>query len=136
MARFAIATSQALLVGLVLGIAARLVMRLITIIEGDRPEFTIGATAGIVGVFVLASLGGAWGGLLMRHRRIGIALAALATLPVSLLGIAIGGGDLIQSVEDQPIGTFILILLVSLVIALCVVASPVLSWRLVRKRQR
>lgn len=129
MARFVIVTAQALLIGVAFGLIARLTMRLITIIEGDEPEFTIGATAGIVSVFVLAALGGAWGGLLAAHRRIGFGLAALATFPVTMLGIGIGGGDLIQSVDDQSAGVFALILLGTLLIAICVFASPVLSWR-------
>jgi len=107
-------------------------MRLITVVEGDEPEFSVAATAGVVGFFALAALGGGWGGLLSGHPRIGFAIAVVATLPVTLLGLAIGGGDLIQSVEDQPPGAFALILLGSLVIAACVFASPILSWRRAR----
>ncbi|MDR7086777.1 hypothetical protein J2X11_001616 [Aeromicrobium panaciterrae] len=129
MKRFLVATACAVLIGVALGATARLIMRLITLVEGDEPEFTIGATAGIISFFVLAALGGAWGGLLTSHRRIGLAIAVLMTFPVTFLGAGIGGGDLVQSVEDQSPGVFALIVLGTLLIAACVFASPTLSWR-------
>lgn len=133
MQRFLVATAWALLIGAALGLVARLIMRLITIIEGDEPEFTIGATTGIVSFFVLAGLGGAWGGLLKERPRVGFALAALMTFPVTLLGVGIGGGDLVQSVEDQSAGVFALILLCTALITVCVFASPTLAWRRARR---
>lgn len=133
MKRFLVATAAAVLIGIGLGSAARLIMRLITIIEGDKPEFTVGATAGILSFFVLAALGGAWGGLMTSRPRIGFALAALMTFPVTLFGAGIGGGDLIQSVEDQSPGVFALIVFGTLLITACIFASPTLSWRRARR---
>lgn len=133
MKRFLVASAWAVLIGVALGAVARLIMRLITIVEGDEPEFTVGATAGIISFFVLAALGGAWGGLLTGRPRIGLALAAALTFPVTLLGVGIGGGDLIQSVEDQSPGLFALIVFGTILIAGCVFASPTLSWRRARR---
>ena len=133
MRRFLAATAWALLIGVVLGTVARLTMRLITIIEGDEPAFSVGATVGIVSFFAIAALGGAWGGLLTDHPRAGLALAALMTFPVTLLGVGIGGGDLIQSVEDQSAGVFGLIVIGTILIAVCIFAGPKLSWRKARR---
>lgn len=134
MRRFLTVTAQSVLIGLLLGLAARIVMRVIAIIQGDEPEFTVAATAGIMSFFAIAAVGGGWGGGLARHPRIGLGLAVLATAPIAALGVAIGGGDLSQSVDDQPLGVFIVIVLCAIVIAGCVVASPVLAWRLSRRR--
>ncbi|WP_332642550.1 hypothetical protein [Aeromicrobium sp.] len=133
MKRFLVASAWAVLIGVALGVVARLIMRLITIVEGDEPEFTVGATAGIVSFFVLAALGGAWGGLLTGRPRTALALAAALTFPVTLLGVGIGGGDLVQSVEDQSPGVFALIVFGTILIAGCVFASPTLSWRRARR---
>jgi hypothetical protein len=125
-------TGYSLLAGLVFGSLARLVMRGITVVEGDEPEFSGGATAGIVSFFMIAALGGGWGGSARQHPRAGLGLALIATLPVTLLGIGIGGGDLIQSTGDQPPGRVALTLLGTLVIAACVAAAPTVSWRRAR----
>lgn len=131
-----LATVHSVLIGIGLGSLARVTMRAITIVEGDEPEFTVGATVGIVSFFVLAALGGGWGGLLSGHPRIGVGIAVVATLPITVLGAGIGGGDVSRSFGDQPADALVLIVLGTALIARCVFSAPVLTWRRSRSPRR
>ena len=79
----------AVVVGLVLGAAARALMRLVTVAAGQPGHFSWGGTAGIVAVYVLAALPGCVLAALTRRRGRSLLLVAGALfLCVPATGVA------------------------------------------------
>ncbi|HSI25889.1 MAG TPA: hypothetical protein VK948_00655 [Aeromicrobium sp.] len=123
---------RALLVGIVVGVAARVLMRLASLITGSDTEFDPAASTMIVAVFALAGIGACSGAMLFaRSRLAGGALLTLTLVPLWLPGSSIA----IVEVSEHATGPLIQaagVVAIALLIVGGMVAAPLCGWRIGR----
>ena len=83
------------LLGAVIGVVARLLMRLVALVAGDEPAFTWGASLAIVGLFVVSAAGAAAAATLASRRWLAALVVLATSFPVLLMGTAIGLGEVV-----------------------------------------
>ena len=91
--RTALGVAAAVAAGVVLGVTARLMMRLATLATGREAEFSLGGTVGILLIFVLAALPGAVVASLVRGRGRSVLLVICAVL-LCVPATGVAGTDL------------------------------------------
>lgn len=124
---------RAALAGVVIGVIARLLMRVAALATGSEAEFDPGATTGIIGLFVVAAVG-SWLGarLFARWHIAGAVVIVLALLPLWLPGGAIATVE-VSSRADGPLIETFGVVLVAVAIVGCMVAAPLRGWRAGRR---
>ncbi len=91
---------RALGVGVAGGLVARLLMRMVVLVRGEEPSFSVVMTAAITSVFVLAALGAATAGSLRWHWVFRAVLVAATSLFLAMGAVSIGVSELEFSAED------------------------------------
>jgi hypothetical protein len=126
---------RAALAGVVLGVTARLLMRVAALVSGDEGGFDPGATTMIIALFVVAAAG-SWVGarLFARWRIAGLVVTVLALVPLWLPGGSIAVVEVSSRVGGPLIETFGVIL-VALTIVGCMVGAPLRGWQAGRRRR-
>ena len=122
------------LLGALLGTLARLLMRLVALTTGEEPAFTWGASLAIVLLFTVSAAGAATASRWAHRRWLALPLVVLTSLPVLLMGSAIGIGEVVTSLDDGVGGVrraALLVLSVAILAMAC--ATPYLGWRLARR---
>ena len=108
-------------------------MRVIALINGSATGFSLGASAMIVSLFVLAAIGMFAGARIARRWRLLGGLVALATcVPLWLPGTSIAVSEIHESAtgtSPQVVG----VCAVALVIVVSFVLVPLAGWRLGRQ---
>jgi len=124
---------RAALAGAVLGVTARLLMRVAALLSGSEGGFDPGATTMIIALFVVAAVG-SWLGarLFARWPYAGIVVTALALVPLWLPGGSIAVVEVSSRVGGPLIETFGVVL-VALTIVGCMVGAPLRGWRAGRR---
>lgn len=119
---------RAALAGVVIGVTARLLMRVTALVSGSESEFELGATLMIIALFVVAAVG-SWLGarLFARWRTAGIAVTVLSLVPLWLPGGSIAAVEVSSRVGGPLTETFGEVLL-ALAIVCCMVAAPLRGW--------
>jgi hypothetical protein len=129
-----IALLRAALVGVVVGVAARVLMRAAALITGSDLGFDPGASLMIVGVFAVACIGACAGAMLFKRSRILGVLLTIATLaPLWLPGSSIAVVE-VKEHAGGPVAEVLGVVVVALMIVGCMVAAPVLGNRIGRRR--
>jgi hypothetical protein len=124
---------RAALVGVVVGTVARVLMRAAALITGSDLEFTPGASAMIVGLFVVACVGAYAGAMLFRRWRIvGVTVTIATLVPLWLPGSSIAVVEVTEHAGGPVIKT-VGVVAVALMIGGCMVAAPVLGSRIGRR---
>jgi hypothetical protein len=120
---------HAALAGVVIGVTARVLMRVAATISGSESEFDPGASTMIIALFVVAAVG-SWLGarLFARWRYAGVVVTVLALVPLWLPGGSITVVEVSSRVDGPPMETFG-VLLVALTIVGCMVLAPLGGWR-------
>ena len=120
---------RAALAGVVIGITARVLMRVAVLLSGSEGEFSPGASSMIVALFVLAAVG-AWLGarLFGRWPVAGLVVTSLALAPLWLPGGSIAVVE-VSSRVDGPLIETLGVVLIALTIVGCMVAAPLGGWR-------
>ena len=122
------------LLGAVIGVVARLLMRLVALLAGDQPSFTWGASLAIVGLFVVPA-GGAAAATLASRRWLAALVVVATSFPVVLMGTAIGVSEVVSALDEGVAGLRRLALLVvAALILVLALATPYLGWRLAGRR--
>ena len=115
--------------GLVLGAVARLMMRLATVAAGEDGEFSLAATAGILLVFVIATVPGAiLASLVSRRGRSALLVVGAALLCVPATGVAaedLGQLDGLSGAQWAGVG------LATVGVYVAILALPLLTLRLI-----
>jgi hypothetical protein len=124
---------RAALAGVVLGVTARLLMRVAALASGSEGAFDPGATTMIIALFAVAAVG-SWLGarLFARWRYAGIVVTVLALVPLWLPGGSIAVVEVSSRVGGPLIETFGVIL-VALTIVGCMVGAPLQGWQAGRR---
>jgi hypothetical protein len=124
---------RAALAGVLIGVTARLLMRVAALVSGSERGFEPGATIAIIALFVVAAVG-SWLGarLFARWRYVGIAVTVLALLPLWLPGGSIAVVEVSSRVGGPLMETFGVIL-VALTIVGCMVGAPLRGWQAGRR---
>jgi hypothetical protein len=124
---------RAALAGVVIGVTARLLMRIAALVSGSDSGFDPGATTMIIALFVVAAVG-SWLGarIFARWRNAGMAVAVLALVPLWVPGGSIAAVEVSSRVGGPLIGTFGVVL-VAVTILGCMVAAPLLGWQAGRR---
>ena len=124
---------RAALAGVVIGVTARLLMRVAALVSGSDRGFDPGASTMIVALFVVAAVG-AWLGarLFARWPYAGMVVTALALVPLWLPGGAITVVEVSSRVGGPLIET-LGVILVALTIVGCMVAAPLRGWQAGRR---
>ena len=124
---------RAALAGVVIGVTARLLMRVAALVSGSDSGFDPGATTMIIALFVVAAVG-SWLGarLFARWRNAGIVVTVLALVPLWLPGGSIAAVEVSSRVGGPLIETFGVIL-VAITIVGCMVAAPLRGWQAGRR---
>ena len=124
---------RAALAGVVIGVTARVLMRVAVLVSGSEGGFNPGATTMIIALFVVAAIG-SWLGarLFARWPFAGVAVAALALAPLWLAGGSIAAVE-VSSRVDGPLIEAFAVVLVALTILGCMVAAPLLGWHAGRR---
>src|SRR5215217_5398459 len=114
---------RAALAGVVIGVTARVLMRVAALVSGSEAGFDPGATTMIVALFVVAAVG-CWLGarLVARWPFAGLVVTVLALVPLWLPGGAITVVEVSSRVGGPPIETVGVVLL-ALTIVGCMVAA-------------
>ena len=126
----------ALVVGLSGGLLARIAMRGIAEGTNGNPAFTLGATASIVMLFVVAALGSGIAGSLRwpLGLRVGISIASAALLVLS--GVSIGAVEILAAKDrGLSLASWSLLTLLTVGIMITVFATPALAWTLGRRER-
>jgi len=125
---------RAALVGVAVGIVARVLMRAAALITSSDLEFDPVASVMIVGLFGVASVGACAGAMLFRRWRIVGVIVTIATLvPLWLPGSSIAIVEVMEHAGGPVIKT-LGVVAVALLIGGCMVAAPVLGNRIGRRR--
>jgi hypothetical protein len=125
---------RAALVGVVVGTVARVLMRAAALITGSDLGFHSGASAMIVGLFMVACIGACAGAMLFRRWRIVGVIVTIATLvPLWLPGSSIAVVEVTEHAGGPVIKT-VGVVAVALMIGGCMVVAPVLGSRIGRLR--
>lgn len=122
-------------VGLVLGVIARALMRLVAIGMTTELEFNRGASLAIVGLFVISGAGaGAARAFDLRTWQLGIVFL-LTSAPLLITGTAFAVGE-INDVLNRDLKTPWLVVLLALSggILAAVLLTPYAGWRAARSR--
>jgi len=123
------------LLGAVIGVVARLLMRLVALVAGDEPAFTWGASLAIVGLFVVSAAGAAAAATLTSRRWLAALVVLATSFPVLLMGTAIGLGEVVAAIDEGIAGAARLALFVLAVAILGLAfATPYLGWRVGGRR--
>ena len=124
---------RAALAGVVIGVTARLLMRVAALFSGSESGFDPGATTMIIALFVVAAVG-SWLGarLFARWPNVGMVVTVLALVPLWLPGGSIAVVEVSSRVGGPLIETFGVIL-VALTIVGCMVAAPLRGWQAGRR---
>ena len=124
---------RAALAGIVIGVTARLLMRVATLVSGSDSAFDPGATSMIIALFVVAAVG-SWLGarIFARWRNAGMAVTALALVPLWVPGGSIAVVEVSSRVGGPLLETFGVIL-VAMTIVGCMVAAPLRGWQAGRR---
>lgn len=124
---------RAALSGVVIGVTARLLMRVLAVVSGSEAEFKGGASAGIVALFVVAAVGSWLGARLFgRWRGVGVVLTGLALVPLWLPGGSIAVVE-VSSRVGGPVVESVVVVLVALMIVGCMVGAPLRGWQAGRR---
>ena len=124
---------RAALAGVLIGVTARLLMRVAALVSGSDGGFNAGATTMIVTLFVVAAVG-SWLGarLFARWRPAGMVVTGLALVPLWLPGGSIAVVEVSSRAGGPPMET-LGVILVALAIAGCMVAAPLRGWQAGRR---
>ena len=124
---------RAALAGVVIGVTARLLMRVVALISGSDSGFDPGATTMIIALFVVAAVG-AWVGarLFSRWRYPGMVVTVLALVPLWFPGGSIAAVEVSSRVGGPLLETFGVVL-VAVTIVGCMVAAPLWGWHAGRR---
>jgi hypothetical protein len=124
---------RAALAGVVIGVTARLLMRVAALVSGSEGGFDPGATTMIIALFVVAAVG-SWLGarLFARWRNLGMVVTVLALVPLWLPGGSITVVEVSSRVGGPLIETFGVVL-VALAIVGCMVGAPLRGWQAGRR---
>jgi len=124
---------RAALAGVVIGVTARLLMRVAALVSGSDSGFDPGATTMIIALFVVAAVG-SWLGarLFARWRNAGMVVTVLALVPLWFPGGSIAAVEVSSRVGGPLIETFGVIL-VAMAIVGCMVAAPLWGWQAGRR---
>ena len=119
--------------GVVLGVLVRALMRLVAIGMGSEPEFHLGASIGIVSLFVLACAGAATARALELRRAWKALILVVTSAPLLLMG---GMFTLVEVSEVRnrdlhPLWTIELLILSTVIVAIAL-ATPLAGWRVSR----
>jgi len=130
---FARILGWALVVGIAGGLLARIGMRGVAEATGGRSAFTLGGTAGIVLLFVVAAVGSGIAGLVRWPLVFRVGLSVASTALLALSGVSIGSGEILDAKgRGLSIASWILLTLLTLGIMIAVLATPALAWTLGR----
>ncbi len=124
---------RAALTGVVIGVTARVLMRVAVLVSGSERGFNPGATTMIIALFVVAAVG-SWLGaqLFARWPFAGVVVTVLALVPLWLPGGSIAVVEVSSRVGGPLIETFGVVL-VALTIVGCMVAAPLRGWQAGRR---
>jgi hypothetical protein len=124
---------RAALAGVVIGVTARVLMRVAVLVSGSEAGFNPGATTMIVALFVVAAVG-SWLGarLFARWPFVGVVVTVLALVPLWLPGGSIAVVEVSSRVGGPLIET-LGVVLVALTIVGCMVAAPLRGWQAGRR---
>lgn len=124
---------RAALAGVVIGVTARVLMRVAVLVSGSEGGFNPGATTMIIALFVIAAVG-SWLGaqLFARWPLTGFVVTVLALVPLWLPGGSIAVVEVSSRVGGPLIETFGVVL-VALTIVGCMVAAPLMGWQAGRR---
>jgi hypothetical protein len=124
---------RAALAGVVIGVAARVLMRVAVLVSGSEGGFDPGATTMIIALFVVAAVGSWLGAQLFASRPFaGVVVTVLALVPLWLPGGSIAVVEVSSRVGGPLIETFGVVL-VALTIVGCMVAAPLRGWQAGRR---
>jgi hypothetical protein len=124
------AVGSGALLGAVTGVVARLLMRVVALVTEDDPAFTWGASLAIVGLFVLSGAGAGAAATFASRRWLAFLVVAVTSLPVVLIGTAIGVGEVASAVDEGVAGLRRLALFGAAVVILGLAyTTPYLAWR-------
>ena len=121
------------LAGFLIGVTARLLMRVAALVSGSEREFDPGVSTMIVTLFVVAAVG-CWLGarLFARWRSVGMLVTVLALLPLWLPGGSIAAVE-VSSRVGGPLLETLGVFLVALTIVGCMVGAPLRGWQVGRR---
>ncbi len=124
------------LAGVLVGTVARILMRLVALDIEAEPAFTWGASLGIVLLFTVSAAGAGAAARFAHRPRLALPAVVVTSLPVLLLGSAIGIGEVMTALDDGVTGArrVTLLVLAAAVLGLAC-ATPYLGWRLGRRQQ-
>jgi hypothetical protein len=116
------------LAGVVIGLTARLLMRVAALISGSAAAFDPGASAMIVALFVVAAVGSWLGARLFgRWRSVGMVVTVLAVVPLWGPGGSIAVVE-VSSRMGGPVRETSGVVLVAMTIVGCMVVAPLQGW--------
>ncbi|MCW2848807.1 MAG: hypothetical protein JWR90_2781 [Marmoricola sp.] len=117
------------LVGVVLGALARALMRLVAIGMATDPEFHLGASLAVVGLFVLSAAGASVSRVLLLGWRLVVALL-VTSAPLLVLGTAFAVGEAPEILDHDltPPWTIELFALAAVIAGVALV-TPYAGWR-------
>jgi hypothetical protein len=124
---------RAALAGVVIGVTARVLMRVAALVSGSEGGFNPGATTMIIALFVVAAVG-SWLGaqLFARWPTASVVVTVLALVPLWLPGGSIAVVEVSSRVGGPLIET-LGVVLVALTIVGCMVAAPLRGWQAGRR---
>jgi hypothetical protein len=128
--RLVVGLAAGVVAGLVCGGLARVLMRVVSVVSGDQPEFSWSGTIFIVLLFVLAAVPGAMVAAGYRGRGRSLPLVVMSLL-LWLPATSIASSDL-SEVVDMTAVEWVGVGLATAGIYLLIAAMPVLALRLVR----
>ncbi|HUS21909.1 MAG TPA: hypothetical protein VMZ66_07860 [Aeromicrobium sp.] len=124
---------RAALIGVAVGIVARVLMRVVALLEGSDLGFDPGASVMIVGLFAVASVGACAGAMLFKRSRIlGVIVTVVTAVPLWLPGSSIAIVEVMEHATGPAVEA-LGVVAVALLIGGCMVAAPVLGNRIGRR---
>jgi hypothetical protein len=125
---------RAALIGVAVGTVARVLMRVVALLEGSDLGFDPGASAMIVGLFAVASIGACAGAMLFKRSWIlGVIVTVATVVPLWLPGSSIAIVEVKEHATGPAVET-LGVVAIALLIGGCMVTAPVLGSRVGRRR--